>query len=75
MKYSKALFLTAVCFLANPGLGQNRLPIAESDVPATRIEALEASQGIVLLKSFSEIGSLRTAGGAVVNKSSIRLWF
>jgi hypothetical protein len=66
MKYLKGLLLTAAFFLATPGFGQNRLPIAEGDVPTTKLEALESSQGMVLLKSFSEIGSLRTAGGSVV---------
>jgi hypothetical protein len=66
MKYLKGMLLTAAFFLATPGFGQNRLPIAEGELPPTRIEALESSQGVLLLKSFSEIGSLRTAGGVVV---------
>jgi len=66
MKYSKALFLAAAFFLAITGFGQERFPIAESVMPPTRIEALESSQGVLLVKSFSEIGSLRTAGGVVV---------
>jgi len=44
MKYSKALFLAAAFFLAITGFGQERFPIAESVMPPTRIEALEASQ-------------------------------
>src|SRR5260370_18124362 len=69
MKYLKGLLLTAAFFLASPGFGQERFPMAENVMPPTRIEELESSQRVLLVKSFSEIGSLRTAGGVVVIKA------
>jgi hypothetical protein len=62
MKMLIVLALLSVCI---PAFAQEQHPMYETVVPATELERIQEQTGVVIIKSFSAIGAVRGAAGAL----------